>query len=271
MMLAVLLTLMVGKLHDVTPTRDGNHGQEAEEEGEEEEMEDEETGNGENAEADGMYTRAQTSLGGRRGIAREDQGGRPGASARQNPNMDREREWRGDHFEQCETKTAKSFRKKDMPRLMIGKSGQPPSKKVIDNWLTSAKLVMASEDLDWIVNLTHAMKRSTDTDEYYRKNPGHAGRKLLLEEEAYDTSDKGEVFQIMQHLALAFSYARLEDLAGTVAHKAPAREYEMLRTGDKYTEDLAMQDFKEIRREMASFNAQMMKVLEDKGQEGPDL
>jgi hypothetical protein len=43
MMLAVMLTLMVGKLHDATPTRDGNHGQEAEEEGEEEEMEDEET------------------------------------------------------------------------------------------------------------------------------------------------------------------------------------------------------------------------------------
>ena len=43
----------------------------------------------------------------------------------------------------------------------------------------------------------------------------------------------------------------------------------MLRKGDKYTEDLAIQDFKEIRREMASFNAQMMKVLEDKdGQEG---
>ena len=32
MMLAVLLTLMVGRLHDATPTRDGNYGQEAEEE-----------------------------------------------------------------------------------------------------------------------------------------------------------------------------------------------------------------------------------------------
>jgi hypothetical protein len=43
----------------------------------------------------------------------------------------------------------------------------------------------------------------------------------------------------------------------------------MMRTGDKYTEDLVMQDFKEIRREMVSFNAQIMKVLEDKdGQEG---
>ncbi len=42
-----------------------------------------------------------------------------------------------------------------------------------------------------------------------------------------------------------------------------------MRTGDKYTEDLVMQDFKEIRREMVSFNAQIMKVLEDKdGQEG---
>ena len=39
----------------------------------------------------------------------------------------------------------------------------------------------------------------------------------------------------------------------------------MLRTVDKYTEDLVMQDFKEIRREMVSFNTQMMKVLEDKG------
>ncbi len=254
MILTVLLTLMVGKLHDGTPTRDANHGQDAGEEEEEEEMDDEETGNGENTEAGGMSTRAQTNRGGRRGIAREDQDGRSGASARQNPNMDREREWRGGQFEQYETKTAKSFRKKDMPRLMIEKSGQPPRKKVIDSWLTSAKLVMASEDLDWIVNLTHAMKKSTDTDEYYIKNPGHAGRKLLLEEEAFDTSDKGEVLKILQHL---------------VSHKATAREYAMLRTGDKYTEDLAMQDFKEIRREMTSFNAQMMKVLEDKdGQEG---
>ena len=57
MMLAVLLTLMTGKVHDATPTRDGNHGQEAEEEEEEEELEDEETGNGENAEG-GMSTRA---------------------------------------------------------------------------------------------------------------------------------------------------------------------------------------------------------------------
>ena len=253
MMIAVLLTLMAGKMHNATPTRDGDYGQEAEEEGEEEEVEEEETGNGENAEAGGMSTRAQTSRRGRRGMAREDQAGRLGASARQNPKMDREREWRGGHLEQYETKTAKSFRKKEMPRLVLEKSGQPPSKKEIDNWLTNAKLVMVSEDLDWIVNLTHAMKKSSE-DEYYIKHPGHAGRKLLLEEEAYDTSDKGEVLKIMQHL---------------VAHKAPAREYAMLRTGDKYTEDLAMQDFKEIRREMASFNAQMMKVLEDKdGQEG---
>jgi hypothetical protein len=92
---------------------------------------------------------------------------------------------------------------------MIEKSGQPPSKKVIDSWLTNAKLVMASEDLDGIVNLTHAMR----------------------------TSDKGEVLKIMQHL---------------VAHKAPARQYAMLRTGDKYTEDLGMQDFKEIRSESYS-------------------
>ena len=123
---------------------------------------------------------------------------------------------------------------------------------MIDTCLTNANLVMASEDLDWIVNLTHAMRTSTDTDEYYIKHP--TGRKQLLEEEAFDTSDKGEVLKIMQHLA---------------AHKAPAREHAMLRKGDKHTEDLAMQDFKEMRREMSSFNAQMMKVLEDKdGQEG---
>ena len=52
MMLIVLLTIMTGKVHDATPTRDGNHGQEAEEEGEGEEMEDEETDNGENADGD---------------------------------------------------------------------------------------------------------------------------------------------------------------------------------------------------------------------------
>ena len=76
----------------------------------------------------------------------------------------------------------------------------------------------------------------------------------MLEEQAFDTSDKGEVIKIMHHL---------------VSHKAPVREYAMLWTGDKYTEDLAMRDFKQIRREMTSFNAQMMKVLEDKdGQEG---
>jgi hypothetical protein len=111
---------------------------------------------------------------------------------------------------------------------------------------------MASEDLEWIVNLTNAMRKNTDTEEYYIKHP--TGRKLLLEEEAIDTSDKGEVLKIMQHL---------------VAHKAPAREYHSLRKGEKYTEDLAVLDFKDIKREMASFNAQMMKVLEDKdGQEG---
>ena len=141
-------------------------------------MEDQETGNGESTDG-GMSTRAQIARGGRRD-----------ASTRQHPNTDREKEWRGGgHFEQFETKTAKSFRKRDMPRLMTEKSGQPPSKRVIDSWLTNAKLVMASEDLDWIVNLTHAMRTSTDTDEYYIKHP--TGRKLLLEEEAFDTSDKG--------------------------------------------------------------------------------
>ena len=139
-----------------------------------------------------------------------------------------------------------------MPRIMTKKSGEPPSKKVIDSWLTSTKTIMASEDLDWIVNLTNAMRKNADTDEYFIKHP--SVRKLLLEEEAIDTGDKGEILKIMQHL---------------VAHKAPAREYQSLRKGEKYTEDLAIQDFKEIRREMTSFNTQMMKVLEDKdGQEG---
>jgi hypothetical protein len=41
------------------------------------------------------------------------------------------------------------------------------------------------------------MWKNTDTDEYYIKNPGHAGRKLMLEEEAFDTSDKGEVLKIL--------------------------------------------------------------------------
>jgi hypothetical protein len=33
MILAVLLTLMTGKVYDATPTRDGNHVQESEDEG----------------------------------------------------------------------------------------------------------------------------------------------------------------------------------------------------------------------------------------------
>jgi hypothetical protein len=70
-----------------------------------------------------------------------------------------------------------------------------------------------------------------------------------LEEEVFVTSDKGDVLKMIQHL---------------VSHKTPTQEYVMLRTGDKYTEDLVMQDFKEIRRQMTSFNTQMMKVLEDK-------
>ena len=87
MMLAVLLTLMAGKMHDGTPNRDGIYGQEAEQEGEEEEMEDQETGNGESTDG-GMSTRAQIARGGRRDT-----------STRQHPNMDREKEWRGGgHF-----------------------------------------------------------------------------------------------------------------------------------------------------------------------------
>ena len=84
---------------------------------------------------------------------------------------------------------------------------------------------MSSEDLDWIVNLTHYMWKNADTEEYYIKYP--SGHKLLLEEEAFDTCDKGEVFKIMRHL---------------VVHKASPREYNLLRKGDKYIEDLAIQD-----------------------------
>ena len=123
MMLAVLLTLMAGKLHDGTPGLDGTYQQEVDGDGEEEEMEVEETGNGKGADG-GMSTRAKAARGNRRGMEREDVGGRRDASARQNSNADRERKWRGGgHFEQFETKTAKSFRKKDMPRLMTEKSG----------------------------------------------------------------------------------------------------------------------------------------------------
>jgi hypothetical protein len=137
MMLIVLLTIMTVKVHDATPTRDGNHGQESEEEGEGEEMEDEETDNGENTDR-GMTTRVQTAHGGRHDIEREDQDSRCGASTKQNPNMDREREWRGGgHFEQFETKTEKSFRNKDMSRLMTEKSGQPPNKTFSLYFLTS--------------------------------------------------------------------------------------------------------------------------------------
>ena len=113
---------------------------------------------------------------------------------------------------------------RDRIQMLIEKGNG--EEEVIDSWLTSARIVMAFEDLDWIVNLTHAMRKNADTEEYYIKHP--SGRKLLLEEEAFDTSDKGEVFKIMQHL---------------VAHKAPAREYNLLRKGDKYTEDLAVKDF----------------------------
>ncbi len=52
MILAVLLTLMAGKVYDATPTRDENHGQETEEEGEEEDVE--------------MYTCSNTGLGRKR-------------------------------------------------------------------------------------------------------------------------------------------------------------------------------------------------------------
>jgi hypothetical protein len=49
------------------------------------------------------------------------------ASARRNPNTDREREWRRG-FEQFEPKTTKPSRKKGMTRILTEKSGQPPSK-----------------------------------------------------------------------------------------------------------------------------------------------
>ncbi len=87
-----------GKIHDGTPGRDGsgNHQLEAEEEKEGEGMGDEVTGND-----------------------------RRDASVRRNPNTDREREWRRG-FEQFEPNTAKSTRKKDMPRILTEKSGQAP-------------------------------------------------------------------------------------------------------------------------------------------------
>ena len=81
-----------------------------------------------------------------------------------------------------------------MPRIMTEKSGEPPSKKVIDTWFISAKIVMESEDLDWIVNLTHTMWKNEDTEEYYIKHP--SGRKLLLEEETFDTIDNKDAARI---------------------------------------------------------------------------
>ena len=62
MMLAVLLTVMAGKLHDGTPGRDGTYQLEVDGDGEEEEMEVEETGNGEGADG-GMSTRAKAVAG----------------------------------------------------------------------------------------------------------------------------------------------------------------------------------------------------------------
>ena len=69
------------------------------------------------------------------------------------------------------------------------------------------------------------VQKSTDSDEYYIKNPRQTGGKLLLEEEVFVTSDKGDVLKMIQHL---------------VSHKTPTQEYVMLGTGDKYTEDLVM-------------------------------
>ena len=42
---------------------------------------------------------------------------------------------------------------------MTESHGLPPSKSVVDKWVTNAKQVVASEDLDWIVNLTHATRK----------------------------------------------------------------------------------------------------------------
>ena len=128
MMLAVLLTLMAGRVHDATPSRDTMHQQEDNGDREEEEMEEEETGDCEDADG-GRSTRAQTARGGRRGVERKDVGGKRGTTSRQNANADRDRKW---YPEQFETRAAKSFRKKDMPRIMTEKSGEPPIKKVID-------------------------------------------------------------------------------------------------------------------------------------------
>ena len=112
-------------------------------------MEEEETGDCEDTDG-GRSSRAQTARGGRRGMEREDVGGKRSTNSRQNANAERGREW---YSEQFENREAKSFRKKELPRIMTERSGEPPSKKVIDSWLTSAKTIMTSEDLDWIVNL----------------------------------------------------------------------------------------------------------------------
>ena len=228
-MTAVLLTLMAGagKVHDGTPGRDGtgNH-QFGDEEEEGEEMGEDEAANDEEMHGGNVATRSQAARGRERVM--EDQGGRRDTSARRNTYA--EKEWR-----EFEPKTARSFKKRDMPRIITENTGQPPSKKVIDSWITKAKLAMASEDLDWIVNLTNAMRKNADTDEYYIKHS--TSRKLMLEEEAFDTSDKGKVFKLMKCL---------------VYHKASAREYAMLRQGAKYSEDQAMQDFRELRRELAN-------------------
>ena len=60
----------------------------------------------------------------------------------------------------------------------------------------------------------------------------------MLVEETFDTSDSKEVLKITKHLA---------------AQKVPVEEHKSLRKEEKYTEDQAVQDFNEIKREMASF------------------
>jgi hypothetical protein len=130
MILTVLFTFVTvaDKIHDGTPGRDGsgNHQLEVEEEKEGEEMGDEVIGKGEKADG-GIFTRTQTAHGRGHGLGQEDQDGRRDVRVRRNPNTDREREWRRG-FEKFEPKTAKSSRKKDMPRILTEKSGQPPSK-----------------------------------------------------------------------------------------------------------------------------------------------
>ncbi len=94
-----------GKVHDGMPVRDCTYQQDTDEDAEGDKMEEVDEGNGENAgEGNGQSTRRSDCLagnapeeapavrGGRRGMEREDRGGRHNARERQNL---QKREWRG--------------------------------------------------------------------------------------------------------------------------------------------------------------------------------